>query len=182
MNNFPIKDPKTGETWWISRALAVVGIIILTDRETNEDYMFFQKRGPGCPDFVGAWSHTCGYLDFDETLEEALVREIREELGVDMRKLSPDITFYSINDDPTDPDNPKQNVSIRYILGNIDMKKFMEELDSADSSERGGESGEVAGTTVVRMDSGFRERLRGLQFAWNHRAISLDVWESWEPA
>lgn len=180
MKNFPVKDPKTGETWWISRAIAVVGIIVLTDPETNEDYMFLQKRGPGCPDFVGAWSHTCGYLDFDETLEEALFREIKEELGVDMKSLDPDVTLYGINDDPTEPDNPKQNVSVRFILGDINLNEFMEKLSSTDSGERGGETGEVAGTTIIRMDPKFRERIDGLPFAWNHKEISLDVWQTWD--
>ena len=83
MKNFSIIDDRTGREYWISRSVAVVGFIYGYD-EDEKEYILAVQRGTGTPDpeFVGKWCLPCGYLDYDETLEEALQREVFEETGV----------------------------------------------------------------------------------------------------
>ena len=45
------------------------------------------ERGQGVDDFHGQWCFPCGYLDWDETLHEALIREVWEETGLNLLKL-----------------------------------------------------------------------------------------------
>ena len=60
----------------------------------------------------------CGYLDFDETADNAVVREIYEETGIVISD-DDEVVLHSID---SIPDDEKQNVTIRYHikLSNID--------------------------------------------------------------
>lgn len=104
MNNFPVKVD--GKEYWISRSLSVEGFIFTSD---NGIRVLANKRGKGCPNNVGKWNCPCGYLDYNETLEQACIREIKEEtnLSVDLSFLQ----FYVIN---SEPKGNSQNVSVSY--------------------------------------------------------------------
>ena len=80
--NFKITDKETGKEYWISRSCAVCVTVVVVDQKEDKMYLLASKRGSACPDFVGKWNLTCGYLDFDETLVEAAARELYEELGI----------------------------------------------------------------------------------------------------
>jgi 8-oxo-dGTP diphosphatase len=55
-----------------------VGAVIM-----NEDGKFLlMKRGPKSKSEVGTWEKPGGSVEFGETLENALKREVKEELGV----------------------------------------------------------------------------------------------------
>ena len=105
MKNFPVKIE--GKEYWISRSIAVVCMVL--KRVNNRLYVLAEKRGKGAADNIGKWCMPCGYLDYDETLNDACSREVFEETGISL----PSETFkqLSINSDPSE--NP-QNVSIRY--------------------------------------------------------------------
>lgn len=85
MKNFPIKaiNPDTGkeEIFWHSRSIAVC-LTVFAKNKQNAWCVLANKRGPGCPDFVGYWVCPCGYLDYNETTKEAAARECFEETGV----------------------------------------------------------------------------------------------------
>lgn len=83
MKNFPIIDKATGREYWISRSVAVVAFVFGYDEDERE-YILAEQRGPGTPDpeFRGCWCLPCGYVDFDETIEEAASREVFEETGL----------------------------------------------------------------------------------------------------
>ena len=66
------------KTTWLSRSAAVVSIIAI------DSVVLMVKRGPGCPDAVGKWVLPCGYVDWDENLTNAAIREIYEETGVNI--------------------------------------------------------------------------------------------------
>lgn len=134
--------------------------------EGRKSWILLQQRGPGCPDYVGAWSHTCGYLDYDETLRGALAREINEELGINIEVPEIKVTEHSKNDQPVA--DPRQNVTVRYVveipkskIGHIDF----------DSESRGGEASEVSGIKLLNVSS----FLPALEFAFNHRELTKEI-------
>lgn len=47
-------------------------------------HVFLMKRGPGCKNEVGAWIIPGGSVHYGETLRQAVIREVREELGVEI--------------------------------------------------------------------------------------------------
>lgn len=113
-----IKTVDGGEVWH-SRSIAVIGMILM--RHEGELYVLMGKRGPGLPNEVGKWCLPCGYLDWDETCEEAFIREVYEETGLNLYKMmnSYDILFdhthfpWKINSEPI---GEQQNVSMHYAI------------------------------------------------------------------
>ena len=75
-----IKD-ENGKEQWISRSTVVIPIVFKLDENTGEIYTLVEKRGPAVS-HPGEWCWPCGYIDWDETLEEACQREVREETGL----------------------------------------------------------------------------------------------------
>jgi len=104
---------------WKSRSAAVVGMILM--KHQGEIYTILGKRGPAVPNAVGQWCMPCGFLDYDETLEDAVVREIWEESGFNVYKA---LNEYEILHDQMDfpwrihsqPEDEQQNVSHHYAL------------------------------------------------------------------
>lgn len=107
MDNKMIID-ENGKEQWISRSVVVASVVArLTDDKKIE--VLVERRGPAVS-ATGRWCMPCGYLDYDETLTQAVIREVREETGY---ILEPgDVDFIDINDKP---DGKKQNVVIRHV-------------------------------------------------------------------
>lgn len=105
MKNFPVNVD--GKEYWISRSNAVVGIIFKF--ENGEYHILANKRGKGCPDYVGKWNIPCGYIDYDENLFHAVSREIFEETGLEVPEN--DWKLWVVNSDPSDE---KQTISFRF--------------------------------------------------------------------
>lgn len=103
--NFPIKVGD--KIYWISRAMAVVGFVF--KQIDDKLFVLIEKRGQGAADNIGSFCVPCGYLDFNETLEEAVLRELKEETGFigDKDKL----IFLKIN---SNPNENRQNVSVHF--------------------------------------------------------------------
>ena len=107
-----------GEKIWVSRSVAVAGVIIaLYD---NKRYVLTSKRGPNAADFQGLYNLTCGYLDWDESGPEAMIRELYEETGFDMDLITVDQILKQHMDQPwyvaSNPTQSRQNVTLRYGL------------------------------------------------------------------
>ena len=58
-------------------------VIFRTNPETNQKEIFVTQRGYG--DYKDGWEIPGGKLEFGETPEECIVREIREELATEVR-------------------------------------------------------------------------------------------------
>lgn len=127
MNNFPVQHE--GKTYWISRHVAVTCFVFAP--VNGEWCVLANKRGSNTPDFQGYWNCPCGYLDFNETTAQAAMREVYEETGVVLNKVS----LWYISDKP---DENRQNIVFRYYA--ILPKAC--ELNK-DSNARGGEQNEV---------------------------------------
>ena len=106
--NFQITDKETGKEYWISRSVIVVPFVF--NIINNEIYTIIEKRGKAVSS-TGKWCCPCGYIDWDETLEEACSREVKEETGLN---ISPkEFKFNSYNSDYK-KGSAVQNVSFRF--------------------------------------------------------------------
>lgn len=77
----------TGREVYLSRASSVVAQVCLYEITQAKWYILLVKRGEACPDFQGDWCLPCGYLDWDETLYQAMIREVYEETGLYLPEL-----------------------------------------------------------------------------------------------
>ena len=71
------------------------------------------------PDFFGALECPGGRVDFDETIEEALFRELKEELSVNISDYSPVIGLFDVNQRGSaeyDPVDGNQILEIYYKI------------------------------------------------------------------
>jgi 8-oxo-dGTP diphosphatase len=127
MKNFEFEHE--GKKYWYSRSVAVLGMIIGID-ENKQLYVLANKRGQNTPDFQGCWCMPCGYLDFGETTEQAVIREVWEETGVKLEM--DDFYLHSVDSIPEDE---KQNVTIRYMNNPIDINKYQLTKENAEDGE-----------------------------------------------
>lgn len=168
MKNFQITDKETGKKYWISRSMAVHGILLIHDTPRDQKFLLVEKRGPGCPDEIGKWANPTGYLDWDETLKEALYREVWEEMGLDLGKLENcNISLVGYFDDPT---KENQNVTLRF---RVDLEYseirplLMDGTINPNTASRGGEKGEVSSIHLFRL-SPRKGLVDPKLFAFNH--------------
>lgn len=110
-----------GRTIWLSRSVAVVGVVLaLTDEINSFDdvSVLVTQRGKDM-DNANKWCLPCGYLDWDESAEDAIVREIYEESNLNIRKILNKYKNWNQFSSPwkvvSDPTlDQKQNVSLYY--------------------------------------------------------------------
>ena len=98
-----------GVTLWSGRYCAVCAIVFCY--KDGKWYVLANKRGSGAPDFQGYWNLPCGFIEANESGEQAASRETVEETGVFV--YPNDFTFHSVETDPTISNNG--NVTLRYI-------------------------------------------------------------------
>ena len=167
MKNFQIVSI-SGDKYWISRSIAVAVAVYTIDEDGNY-HILIEKRGEGCPDFVGCWCLPCGYVDWDETLEEAVIREVFEETGLDLKPYKEKIKLYNINSNPLD--NNHQNITARYLV-QIPYRLMWDLCIKyeIDSFSRGGEENEVENLTSVTLKD-FSE----FTYAWNHKFLINEI-------
>lgn len=137
MKNFSIKVH--GKEYWISRSLAVA--VFIFRKVGNKFQVLLEKRGKGAADNIGKWCCVCGFLDYNETLEEAATRESKEETGFEIN--TEHLTFVKINSDPSEK---SQTVTTHYVYFANEDEDF--NLDKA----QGGEKDEIE--TVEWFDIG----------------------------
>lgn len=170
LNNRQNKCIRTvdGDEVWDSRSVVVVGMILM--RHEGEIYVLIGKRGEAFPNEVGKWCLPCGYLDWDETCEEAVFREIYEETGLNINKA---MSQYEVLVDQVNypwkinsiPDGETQNVSLHYALymdTKINMHRDKASLPEL-SIENNPELGEVDEVKWIRV-----EDLALYDMAFNH--------------
>ena len=160
MKNHPLINPETGKEEWISRAIAVLGIVIGIDKN-GVKYVLAEQRGIGTPDpeYIGCWCLPCGYLDYDENIHQAVAREVLEETGVNIH---PDnfILFY-INDDPFS--DKRQNITFRF---KTELEGYIDDWELTDKFS---ESNEVSDIKWIDL-----REVNSYKWAFNHERIIKD--------
>ena len=105
-----------------SRNIVVDGIVV------HDEKVLLIKRGiePG----KGQWALIGGYVDWDETLEEAVVREVKEEAGVDA-VVNYRVGIYS---KPTRKGVVNQNIAVAFALNTMSTEIYPQksEVEGAD--------------------------------------------------
>ncbi len=147
---FIIKSEKTiDRNIWVSRSVAVVCHVWF--RVDGVYYVLLGKRGPR-GDKPGLINIPCGYLDWDENLQEAMFREVWEETGLDLSKYNlknPELrkilndSYVTLNytEQPwhvySSPDENRQNVAMHTaIVINLGSIQTLPEL-TIDNCEEG---------------------------------------------
>ncbi len=106
-----------GRDYWISRSVTVIGVLFFA--VGDRVYVPLGLRGNALPDEVGKRGLPGGYLDYDETVGGALLREVWEELGLNLVDLQLKYRFHGSLEQPyyvfSDPIR-RQNVTLRFPL------------------------------------------------------------------
>ena len=157
MNNFEFEH--NGKKLWYSRAVAVVGLIFAHDYIWDW-YVLANKRGKNTPDFQGCWSLPCGYLDFNETCEEAIIREIFEETGLKI----PDDNYLNLIGIDSIPEG-RQNVTIRFKCS------LMDDITTLKLTNKNADEGEVDEARWINL-----REAGSFNWAFNHLQLVSTYW------
>jgi len=143
---------------WFSRSVAVCAVIYI--KEGMETWVLASQRGPGSadPELVGKWNLVCGYLDWDETTMEAVIREVKEETGVDISKEY--IRLIAVKSNPKK--DKRQNVTLRYGIVLSGKREDWEKQ----FSHAGNEPGEVGEIRFINTKD-----LKNYKWAFNHDQV-----------
>lgn len=158
---------ENGEELWISRSVVVICVVArITD--DNKIEIIAEKRGP-LVSATGRWCFPCGYLDYDEDITDAVIREVQEETGYTLERK--DVNFIDIN---SKPEGKKQNVGIRHIAFIDNDKKQISdfELDTNEVTElKWIEIGESVGN-IFNIDV---NKLDCVKWAFNHKSLIIHI-------
>lgn len=143
-----LKD-ENGKAHWASRSVAVVAVIIWRDK------FLILKRGKNVSR-PNNWCVPCGYLDWDESAAECVVREVYEETNVNLRdyKVSGLESPYEVVTEPSV--NWKQDIAIHFkvvIESEVEPAFNLSMVDE-------GETTDINWVTV--------DELPNYKFAFNH--------------
>jgi 8-oxo-dGTP diphosphatase len=174
-----------GQVHWISRSVTVLPVVLFVlsgdnpkkpgffrqpqqpDPNLNRNpvsqhriFVPLGKRGPDLPDEVDKWGLPGGYLDWDETATEAVIRETYEELGLNLlemrdrcRKFQGDFDRpYHVRSVP----QGKQNVTLWFAL--MFWVDSLPELDPKVSSGEVQEAKWFDLPTVLQMNLAFNHQ------------------------
>ena len=180
MKNFPFEH--NGKTYWYSRSVACSMYLFIYSRKTKQWYVLVSKRGPGCPSNVGKWNVPGGYLDFNETLEQAAARECFEETGV----VIGDVNKIKLASVSTDPHSKSQNVVCSfYYKCEMDDVQVVTKMFSTKNSE----PDEVSDIELEPVDYFFNYPIvTAAAFAFGHdkmireifrKRIHVPLWRRW---
>jgi 8-oxo-dGTP diphosphatase len=105
-NNFTYDYPRPAVT---------VDVVLVTRGRDPRVLLIRRKHEP----FAGTWALPGGFVDMDETLEAAAHRELREETGLEVKKLE---QLYTFGDPGRDPRGRTIAVAYFAVVGLAKLK------------------------------------------------------------
>jgi 8-oxo-dGTP diphosphatase len=93
-------------TYDYPRPMVTVDAVVFRKNETSNEVLLIKR---GHYPYEGMWALPGGFVDMEETLEEAIVRELEEETGLKDIKLEQLHAFSEIHRDPRG-----RNISINF--------------------------------------------------------------------
>lgn len=117
MNEYSNRDnelvtTKDGRKIWDSRSCAVTSVVIMRVGRWYQKKKYFlltTVRGKNTPDFQGFRCCPCGYLDWEESLSWAAIRETEEETTLDLSYIWNNKSYYP------DPQNKKKQNRVKVL-------------------------------------------------------------------
>lgn len=158
----PLITATDGKQYYHSRSVAVVAALLLQAQE--EVFVALVKRGTlEGYDAGGLWCLPCGYLDWDESGEEAILREVWEEIGLDLTTIPEEFSSKFLHSPwkvQTSPRSNRQNVSLIYGAFWKHSAKELPQLMSM------GVHGEIDQARWVKLSE-----INKLDFAFHHNQL-----------
>lgn len=84
-------------TYEYPRLMLTVDAVVFKKNGDHQEVLLIQRKHDP---FAGMWALPGGFVDMDETVEQAVVRELEEETGLKMSNLQQLYTFSEIGRDP----------------------------------------------------------------------------------
>ena len=160
LNNQPCYDKWGRFLGWFSRSMAVAVFIYCKDKN-GVWHILASERGKGTPDFQGYWNCVCGYVERDTTIVDNCVKEVREELGINIKKS--DLFFVGFEDSPK---SNHQNVTFRYAVIYEDDKV----IDDFTFSHEWNEKDEVGEIKWIPLNE-----IGKYKWAFNHKSRITEI-------
>jgi len=107
--------------FWVSRSVSVDGYVFAIDSD-GKGYILVIKRSSKMVEDPGKYGVPCGYLDWDETTYDAIIREIYEETSLYLPDYNQSIIFdnhkepFHIDSLPYAEHNKRQNIVFNYVF------------------------------------------------------------------
>jgi 8-oxo-dGTP diphosphatase len=106
-------------------ALTVDAIVMAGEPDSYWILLIERKKDP----FAGQWALPGGFIDMDETLEAACIRELKEETGLELTNMGQFRVFDAIGRDPR-----HRTISVVFYAF-ISDKQYVTGLDDAERAE-----------------------------------------------
>lgn len=166
-----------GNEFWISRSNVVVGFVFAIDQNGKFNVLIINRS------IKMTYPHKlcapCGYLDYNETIYEAMIREVYEEGGLYL----PDYSKYVFLDNEKKPiyilddtfDN-KQNISFIFLT----ILDFSEDMDKFPLHVHKYQSEESYNTRWLNEDEFWKIRSMNNMWAFRHNDKIATLMENYK--
>lgn len=164
--NQPCYDKHGRFLGWYSRSVAA-SIFVYCKDEDGDWCVLASERGEEAADFREFWNVPCGYVDFNESVKSAALRELYEETGVFISDEENDglVQFVGYEDSPA---ANRQNITFRFaafikdaVTSGFTFSKKMNE---------GKEVGEIKWIKIDKIDD--------YLWAFGHEKRILEIFEN----
>lgn len=111
-------------TYAYPRPMVTADVVLLTTEPRPHVLLIRRKNDP----FAGHWAFPGGFIEMDETLEQSARRELKEETGLEVKKLLPLGTYGDPGRDPRG-----RTITIAYVA--YVNRKSMNAVAADDAAE-----------------------------------------------